>query len=313
MQRADKWFPFVSFSQGDDEQHDYQKELSDNINERLTKTMNDLKDKHAKGQQELDDPDRAPTGEPYQQAYRHAMKREAMKQAQDEQERQEELMQMQSLKQQQELQERKDDDVDDSDGDDDDDDYDSWLDEDDEELQAIRERRLQEIRTKQMEKAENMAKGHGQYRHISQDDFLPECTSSRHVVIHFFHSEFERCKIMDHHLKMIAEQHTECKFVKIDAEKAPFFVDKLQVKTLPSVLVFCEGKTVARLIGFLGMAPDPNKPDEFETCRLQEWLSETGAIDYTPSPKELEEEMERLGLKVRKPIYSGGVRHYDEE
>jgi thiol-disulfide isomerase/thioredoxin len=187
------------------------------------------------------------------------------------------------------------------------------LDEDDEELQAIRERRLQELRTKQMEKAENVAKGHGQYRHISQDEFLPECTSSRHVVIHFFHGDFERCKIMDHHLKIIAEQHMECKFLKIDSEKAPFFVNKLQVKTLPSLLVFCEGKSVARLIGFMGLAPDPKKPDEFESCRLQEWLSETGAIDYTPSPKVLEEEMARLGLKVRKPICSGGIRNYDEE
>jgi len=295
---------------GNDEQNDYQKELAENINERLVKTMKDLQDKHAKGQQELDDPDRAPTGEPYQQVYRNALQRKELKRAQDEQERQEDLIKMQAMKQQQELRERNENG---SNADVDDDEYDSWLDEEDDELQEIRNRRLQELRAQQMEKLENIAKGHGQYRQIPQDDFLPECTSSRNVVVHFFHSEFERCKIMDHHIKIIAELHTECKFLKMDSEKAPFFVNKLQVKTLPTVLVFCEGKTVARLVGFQGLASDLNKPDEFHTGRLQEWLAEAGAIDYKPPAKELEEEMEHLGLKVRKPIYSGGVRVYDED
>lgn len=40
-----------------------------------------------------------------------------------------------------------------------------------------------------------------------------------------------RCKIMDKHLALLAPQHVEAKFIKIDAEKAPFFVGKLQVTT----------------------------------------------------------------------------------
>lgn len=275
--------------------------------------MKDLRDKHAKGLQELDPVDRAPTGEPYKQAYRDSMQRHERNRAQEEQERQEEVFKLQTMKLQME-QQTKEEDVNDVDNEEDE--YDSWLDndgDDDVEFQAIRDRRIQELRAKQMKQAENIAKGHGQYRQIAQDDFLPECTSSQHVVIHFFHIEFERCKIMDHHLKIIAEQHLECKFLKMDSEKAPFFVNKLKVKTLPTLLVFCEGKTEARLLGFQGLASDPNKPDEFVTSRLQEWLAESGAIDYTPRPMEFEEEMERMGLKVRRPIHSGGVREFDED
>jgi hypothetical protein len=34
---------------------------------------------------------------------------------------------------------------------------------------------------------------------------------------------------MDMHLNKIAQKHIESKFVKIDAEKCPFFIAKLQI------------------------------------------------------------------------------------
>ncbi|RHY26451.1 hypothetical protein DYB32_007607, partial [Aphanomyces invadans] len=63
-------------------------------------------------------------------------------------------------------------------------------------------RRLREIRLKQLQeqyklKAENLAKGHGDYREIVQDEFLKEVTSSARVLVHFYHRDFERCKIID--------------------------------------------------------------------------------------------------------------------
>jgi thiol-disulfide isomerase/thioredoxin len=135
---------------------------------------------------------------------------------------------------------------------------DEWLDEleSDPALEALREQRLEQMRRDHLKMLEDKAKGHGEYRTISQDEFLPECTlsSSEWIVVHFFHDEFETCKVMDHHLKIVAEQHVECKFVRIDARKAPFFCTKLKVKTLPTVLVLREGNVVNRLLGFEGIA-----------------------------------------------------------
>ena len=54
---------------------------------------------------------------------------------------------------------------------------------------------------------------------------------------------------MDKHLKILAEKHVETKFVKINAEKTPFFVDKLSIRVLPSVVVFADGKSVDTLVG----------------------------------------------------------------
>lgn len=39
-----------------------------------------------------------------------------------------------------------------------------------------------------------------------------------------------RCKVMDMRLGELAPRHLETKFLRIDAEKAPFFVQKLQVR-----------------------------------------------------------------------------------
>jgi len=86
------------------------------------------------------------------------------------------------------------------------------------------------MRQQQIERAENQAKGHGSMRLITQDEFLTEVTGSKFVAVHFFHREFERCKIMDHHLELIAPLHFECKFLRIDAEKCPFFIQKLQIQ-----------------------------------------------------------------------------------
>ena len=44
-------------------------------------------------------------------------------------------------------------------------------------------------------RAENLAKGHGQFREIAQDEFLPEVTGSSRVVAHFYHNDFQRCKV----------------------------------------------------------------------------------------------------------------------
>ena len=220
---------------------------------------------------------------------------------------------------------------DDEDGDDDDDDRsadsdDEWLNEleSDPALEEIREHRLQQLRQEHLHKLELKSKGHGDYRTISQDEFLPETcaaaaatdsskskrAASEWVVVHFFHDEFIKCKVMDHHLKIVAAKHLECKFLRIEAQKAPFFCSKLKVMTLPTVLVLRKGNVVDRLVGFEGIAED----NEWPTRLLQKWLSKSGAIEYKPPSREIEVEMERLGISVEKgSIRRGGVRHYDDD
>lgn len=270
--------------------------------------MEDLKDKHARGVQERDDPDRAPTGEPYRKIQHENAQRAKAERQRKEQDRENEARRIQELRNHVERQVKEKDDDDDSEVDSDD----EWLDdlENDPALEALREQRLVQLKQQELKKLENRARGHGQYRTIAQDEFLPECTnSSEWVVVHFFHDDFMKCKVMDHHMKIVAEQHVECKFLRIDAQKAPFFCGKLQVKTLPTVLIFQEGKAVDRLVGFEGIS----ETNEWPTGLLQKWLATTGAIKYTPPSKEIEEEMRRLGIAVKGSIWRGGIQEYNDD
>ncbi|KAJ1933884.1 hypothetical protein EC988_008976, partial [Linderina pennispora] len=56
------------------------------------------------------------------------------------------------------------------------------------------------------------------------------------AIVHFTHTQFARCKIMDKHLQILAPHHFETKFAGIDATKCPFLVNKFQVRTLPCLL-----------------------------------------------------------------------------
>jgi len=305
--------PFAGM--GDDEK-EYHKELSDNINKRMTNAIDELKEQHANGTARVDDPDRAPTGSAYQQHAAQMARQRRQEKMEEDRVRNQEMERMKTLKEDAkrvfaDKNEEEGDDGDDSKGNgdsDSDDEYDDLLN-DDPTLDAIREKRIRQLRDMQAKQAEHKALGHGEVRTIMQDDFLTECTGkSEYVAVHFFHKEFERCKIMDHHLNIIAPLQLSCKFLRIDAEKAPFFISKLQIKTLPTLIVFQEGKAIDRLTGFEGLAIKESEPDKWHTGRLQQWIASTGAIQYKPPTEEIREEMRQMGIRPKGTVWSGTSR-----
>ncbi|XP_047077366.1 thioredoxin domain-containing protein PLP3B-like isoform X2 [Lolium rigidum] len=108
---------------------------------------------------------------------------------------------------------------------------------------------------REVEKREVLKRqGHGEYREIIEGDFLAEVT---------------RCnRIMDKHLKALAPVYLGTKFIKLDAENAPFFVTKLAIKMLPCVILFKKGIVVDRLVGF----EDLGGKDDFSTRALENIL-----------------------------------------
>ena len=146
--------------------------------------------------------------------------------------------------------------------------------EEDAEYRKYREKRMAEIKAFKQEAVENKAKGHGEYREIDETEFLPTVTKARNVVCHFYHRDFERCKIIDEHLKKLCIEHVEAKFVKIDAEKALFFVGKLLIKVLPTIVCFIDGVAVDRVVGF----EELGARDDFPTLMLARRLVESKVL-----------------------------------
>ena len=154
-------------------------------------------------------------------------------------------------------------------------------DDEDADLRELREQRLKALKNQQRETIDQVSKGHGQYREIVQDDFIQEVTSSDRVVVHFYHRDFERCKVMDMHLRKLSLRHLEAKFCRIDAEKTPFFTAKLVIETLPTVCCFVDGKCLGKIIGYDGLTDGlaEDKLDTWPTIRLARWLANGNMID----------------------------------
>jgi hypothetical protein len=150
---------------------------------------------------------------------------------------------------------------------------------DDDSLEAMRARRRQQMKEAHEKKLKYQGLGHGSYDEIEEEVFLKTVTSSQRAVVHFYHNNFEKCKIMDMHLRKCARKFLGTRFVKLDAEKAPFFVEKLQIKTLPCAVVFNDGVAKGRQVGFDGLGGD-----EFETVHLAWRIKEFEGIEEEFGP-----------------------------
>merc|ERR1719401_2434080 len=65
------------------------------------------------------------------------------------------------------------------------------------------------------------------------------------------------------HLSKCAKKFFGTRFVKLDSEKAPFFVEKLRIRTLPCAVVFNDGVAKGRQLGMEGLGGE-----EFTSSQL---------------------------------------------
>eukprot|EP01040_Poterioochromonas_malhamensis_P004643 gene4643-4975_t len=277
-----------------------QESVASEVNSRLERATHELQAKYASGRGGVETSLDGPTGTAYQEKRSKELQAKKLKK--------EKLRQQRLQNQNQE-----DNQVD----------LDSDLDDDDEgegennELQYIREQRLKQIKIAQNEKLENLSKGHGQYREILQDEFLNEVTGSVKVVCHFYHRDFPRCEIMDHHLQKLSLNHIECKFIKINADKAPFFIEKLRIRTIPTVVIFHDGVAVDKILGFEGLTDGlpAGKEDEWPTIRLARLLVSKGAINKSTIKDEDEIAKEQaLQLEsMRKALLAESILNLDDD
>jgi hypothetical protein len=232
--------------------------VQEEVNKRMGKAADDLADKYAAGKQEAESSQDGPTGSAYKE--KAAQEQAAKKAARTAKALAEAAMEEEEPEDLEEIEEQ---------------------DDESNELRGIREARLRRIKEVHMKKLENQGKGHGQYREIEQDSFLTEVCSSDRVLVHFYHRDFQKCVIMDHHLAKLAHTHIETKFMKIDAEKTPFFVQKLSIRTMPTVMCFVDGIAVDKIIGFEGLAElmAEGLEDEWSTYMLACMLSDKRMIN----------------------------------
>ncbi|KAI3445917.1 hypothetical protein Pfo_002582 [Paulownia fortunei] len=143
-------------------------------------------------------------------------------------------------------------------------------------LEVLRERRLQQMKKMAEKKSRWIALGHGEYSEIpNEKDFFSVVKASERVVCHFYRENWP-CKVMDKHLAILAKQHIETRFVKINAEKSLYLSEKLRIVVLPTLALVKNAKVEDYVVGF----DELGGTDEFSTEELEERLAKAQVIIY---------------------------------
>ncbi|KPV78307.1 uncharacterized protein RHOBADRAFT_10581, partial [Rhodotorula graminis WP1] len=121
----------------------------------------------------------------------------------------------------------------------------------------------------------------GRYTEVKVEKELIETTAkAKRSVLHFYHRDFRRCRIMDAHLEKLAAKHTDTLFLKADVANVPFLVAKLEVKVLPCVIGFVDGVTKMKLVGFDELPGG----DTFQTASLEIGMVQCGTSSLSSCP-----------------------------
>ncbi len=111
-------------------------------------------------------------------------------------------------------------------------------------IERLRQARLDQMKKLAKQKGEWAAAGHGEYREIDdQKRFFEELKTSARCVVHFYRPSTRRCEIIDKHFYALARKHMETKFVRVNAEKAPFLTERLHIWMLPTIVCCVNGRT----------------------------------------------------------------------
>jgi hypothetical protein len=144
-------------------------------------------------------------------------------------------------------------------------------------LEAIRQARIQELKDRQAKLQQWRQAGHGEFTEIStQQEFFAVNKASECVVCHFYSDTNAFCPVIDKHLALLARKHMEARFVKIKAEKAPYLVENLNIWMMPTILLTKDNKTVDKVEGLDSIGGTEDFPTEALAWRI----GLSGVIEY---------------------------------
>ena len=167
---------------------------------------------------------------------------------------------------------------------------------DDDELERLRQKRVDALKAQMKQKSvshrtcsitflqEWQHNGHGELTEVANEtEFFAATKKSRRVVCHFYRDGAERCKILNMHLRRLAAQHLETRFITANVDRVPFVVGRLNIRIIPTMACIVDGQTEAYIRGFDGIADC----DDFETEAAERRLADVKIINAPRAPPDL--------------------------
>lgn len=85
---------------------------------------------------------------------------------------------------------------------------------------------------------------------ISDNDFNDIITSNKLVVVDFFATWCGPCRALSPYIDELATNHHNILFAKANIDETSAMANELDVKSLPCVIIFENGKEINRVVGF---------------------------------------------------------------
>lgn len=85
---------------------------------------------------------------------------------------------------------------------------------------------------------------------ISDNDFNNIITSNKLVVVDFFATWCGPCRALSPYIDELSANNHHILFAKANIEETPIIANELDVKSLPCIIIFENGKEIHRVVGF---------------------------------------------------------------
>lgn len=84
----------------------------------------------------------------------------------------------------------------------------------------------------------------------SQENFQKEVSDAKGIVfVDFFAEWCGPCKITSPIIDQLSEEKNNMKFIKIDVDKNPELVSQYQIFSIPTFVIFKDGKMISQFVG----------------------------------------------------------------
>lgn len=120
----------------------------------------------------------------------------------------------------------------------------------DDQLEAIRRRRIEELRKQAEDRARWKRNGHGSVHRIIEKEFFTRAKGIPRMVAIFLRPGMSRyADDFIEHVTRVAQAHLETLFVTLDAEKSPFLCERLCLRVMPSLALVKDGEIAQTMPG----------------------------------------------------------------
>lgn len=144
-------------------------------------------------------------------------------------------------------------------------------------MEAIRRRRLAEMKKRAEEEALWRRRGHGTQVRIAEKDFFVHAKEASRVVVMVTRPGTSRySQDIEEHFARVAERHLETFFATLDADKSPFLCNKFQLQVMPSIILVKNHEVDKILHGLDAFMED----GKFNTVFVERRLHDLGLLTH---------------------------------